>query len=283
LDEVEKAKNDFYNIAVARSKVKLSDESIDIYSALEDDNPELRNMMDNWQAVNSNNLDNMEFSGLISKKRAKSLREIEDYVPWQRIQDEMDDVHSAPVRGSTKSLTNVAKEKVFKRNAAVNKAAREYIDGEIDVDEFNEAIQQYQENLGEIDDILDNMLHNTAVLGRNSMRNHAANMIAARYAERYTEGKKKDKLKLYREEGRDDNGVRLNIVVNGRRVIVNIPDPLIAEAVIGMENINMPAVEIFAVMANLLRRGITTWPQFQLRQLGENRRHQPQLYRQHFD
>jgi len=267
LDEVEKAKNDFYNIAVARSKVKLSDESIDIYSALEDDNPELRNMMDNWQAVNSNNLDNMEFSGLISKKRAKSLREIEDYVPWQRIQDEMEDVHSAPVRGSTKSLTNVAKEKVFKRNAAVNKAARDYIDGEIDLDQFNEAIQKYQENLGEIDDILDNMLHNTAVLGRNSMRNHAANMVAARYAERYTEGKKKGKLKLYREEGRDDNGVRLNIVVNGRRVIVNIPDPLIAEAVIGMENINMPAVEIFAVMANLLRRGITTWPQFQLRQL----------------
>lgn len=267
LDEVEKAKNDFYNIAVARSKVKLSDESIDIYSALEDDNPELRNMMENWQAVNSNNLDNMEFSGLISKKRAKSLREIEDYVPWQRVQDEMDDVHSAPVRGSTKSLTNVAKEKVFKRNAAVNKAARDYIDGEIDLDEFNEAIQQYQENLGEIDDILDNMLHNTAVLGRNSMRNHAANMIAARYAERYTEGKKAGKLKIYREEGRDDNGVRLNIVVNGKRVIVNIPDPLIAEAVIGMENINMPAVEIFAVMANLLRRGITTWPQFQLRQL----------------
>jgi hypothetical protein len=267
LDEVEKAKNDFYNIAVARSKVKLSDESIDIYSALEDDNPELKNMMENWQAVNSNNLDNMEFSGLISKKRAKSLREIEDYVPWQRVQDEMDDVHSAPVRGSTKSLTNVAKEKVFKRNAAVNKAARDYIDGEIDLDEFNEAIQKYQENLGEIDDILDNMLHNTAVLGRNSMRNHAANMIASRYAERYTEGKKKDKLKLYREEGRDDNGVRLNIVVNGKRVIVNIPDPLIAEAVVGMENINMPAVEIFAVMANLLRRGITTWPQFQLRQL----------------
>jgi hypothetical protein len=267
LDEVEKAKNDFYNIAVARSKVKLSDESIDIYSALEDDNPELRNMMDNWQAVNRNNLDNMELSGLISKKRYKSLTEIDDYVPWQRIQDEMDDVHSAPVRGSTKSLTNVAKEKVFKRNAAVNKAARDYIDGEIDVDQFNEAIQKYQENLGEIDDILDNMLHNTAVLGRNSMRNHAANMIAARYAERYTEGKKKGKLKLYREEGRDDNGVRLNIVVNGRRVIVNIPDPLIAEAVIGMENINMPAVEIFAVMANLLRRGITTWPQFQLRQL----------------
>ena len=267
LDEVEKAKNDFYNIAVARSKVKLSDESIDIYSALEDDNPELRNMMDNWQAVNSNNLDNMEFSGLISKKRAKSLHEIEDYVPWQRIQDEMEDVHSAPIRGSTKSLTNVAKEKVFKRNAAVNKAAREYIDGEIDLDQFNEAIQLYQEDLGEIDDILDNMLHNTAVLGRNSMRNHAANMIAARYAERYTEGKKAGKLKLYREEGRDDNGVRLNIVVNGRRVIVNIPDPLIAEAVIGMENINMPAVEIFAVMANLLRRGITTWPQFQLRQL----------------
>jgi len=267
LDEVEKAKNDFYNIVVARSKVKLSDESIDIYSALEDDNPELRNMMDNWQAVNKNNLDNMEFSGIISDKRAKSLREIEDYVPWQRIQDEMEDVHSAPIRGSTKSLTNVAKEKVFKRNAAVNKAAREYIDGEIDLDQFNEAIQLYQEDLGEIDDILDNMLHNTAILGRNSMRNHAANMIAARYAERYTEGKKKGKLKLYREEGRDDNGVRLNIIVNGRRVIVNIPDPLIAEAIIGMENINMPAVEIFAVMANLLRRGITTWPQFQLRQL----------------
>jgi Large polyvalent protein associated domain 38 len=267
LDEVEKAKRDFYNIAIARSKVSLSDESIDIYSALEDDNPELRIMMDNWQAVNKNIIDNMEFSGLISKKRAKQLRDIKDYVPWQRIQDDMEDVHSPQGRSSTKSLTNVAKEKVFKRNAAVNKAAREYIDGEIDIDQFNEVMQQHQENLGEIDDILDNMLHNVAILGRNSMRNHAANMIAQRYAERYTEGKKKDKLRLFREEGKDENGVRVNIVINGRRVIVNIQDPLIAEAVLGMENINMPAVQVFAVMANLLRRGITTWPQFQLRQL----------------
>ena len=61
--------------------------------------------------------------------------------------------------------------------------------------------------------------------------------------------------------------MRTNILINGRRVIVEIKDPLIAEAVIGMENISMPAMELLGALANGLRRGITIWPQFQIRQL----------------
>ena len=266
LSELDDAKKRFLDIVVARSKVKLGDESIEVYSRLDEEYPELADMMENWQAVNANNLDNLEFSGIISKKRAKQLRDIKDYVPWQRLQDDMEDVHSAPTR-TTKNLTNVSKEKIFRRNAAITRAAQDYVDEKIDLDEFNEAVQNYQEDLGEIDNIVDNMIHNTMSITMNSIRNHAANAVAMRFAERYTDGKKKGKLKVFATEGTDKEGVRFNIIVNGRRIIVRITDPLIAQAVLGMENIAIPGMKYFSDVSNILRRTVTIWPQFQLRQL----------------
>ena len=266
LSELDDAKKRFLDIVVARSKVKLGDESIEVYSQLDEQYPELADMMENWTAVNGNNIENLEFSGIISKKRAKQLRDIKDYVPWQRLQDDMEDVHSAPTRTS-KSLTNVAKEKIFRRNAAINKAAQDYVDEKIDLDELNEAIQKYQEDLGEIDNIVDNMIHNTMNITMNSIRNHAANAVAMRFAERYTDGKKKGKLKVFSTEGTDKDGVRFNIIVNGRRIIVRITDPMIAQAVLGMENIAIPGMKYFSDVSNILRRTVTIWPQFQLRQL----------------
>ena len=266
LSELDDAKKRFLDIVVARSKVKLGDESIEVYSRLDEEYPELADMMENWQAVNANNLDNLEFSGIISKKRAKQLRDIKDYVPWQRLQDDMEDVHSAPTR-TTKNLTNVSKEKIFRRNAAITRAAQEYVDEKIDLDEFNEAVQNYQEDLGEIDNIVDNMIHNTMSITMNSIRNHAANAVAMRFAERYTDGKKKGKLKVFATEGTDKEGVRFNIIANGRRIIVRITDPLIAQAVLGMENIAIPGMKYFSDVSNILRRTVTIWPQFQLRQL----------------
>lgn len=266
LSELDDAKKRFLDIVVARSKVKLGDESIEVYSQLDEQYPELADMMENWTAVNGNNIENLEFSGIISKKRAKQLRDIKDYVPWQRLQDDMEDVHSAPTRTS-KSLTNVAKEKIFRRNAAINKAAQDYVDEKIDLNELNEAIQKYQEDLGEIDNIVDNMIHNTMNITMNSIRNHAANAVAMRFAERYTDGKKKGKLKVFSTEGTDKDGVRFNIIVNGRRIIVRITDPMIAQAVLGMENIAIPGMKYFSDVSNILRRTVTIWPQFQLRQL----------------
>ena len=230
-DSVEAAKN-LKNIEVAMQKVNMSDEAIDDFIALEKEYPELRKMMDNWTAVNQNMLDMMEFSGVISKKRAANLRAIEDYVPWYRIMDDQADIHTPMgVRG----MTNVGQEKKFR-------------EGEVDRD---------------IDDIVDNMIHNVMMMTRNSMKNYAANRVAMEYATRKENGK----IQLYPTEGSDAKGVRTNIIINGRRAIVNIPDPLVAEAVLGMENIEIPMIDILAVLANGLRRGITTFPVFQVSQL----------------
>ena len=116
----------------------------------------------------------------------------------------------------------------------------------------------------DIDDIVDNMLHNVAMITRNSMRNHANYRVVQEYATRNSKGQ----IRVFPEEGRTSDGaVRTNILINGRRIIVEIRDPLIAEAVIGMENIDMPALKLLGALANGLRRGITIWPQFQIRQL----------------
>lgn len=236
--ELVEAEKGLKAIDIARKKVNMDDEQIDFYSSLEDENPELRTMMDNWTAVNHNMIDNMEMSNLISAKRAKQLRSIKDYVPWYRIKDNMEEVHSPA--GAVRSLTNVAQEKKFG-------------DYETDLD---------------IDDIVDNMLHNVMVLTRNSIRNHAANQVAMAYATRHKEGKNKGKIIRFAEEGVGPNGeVRTNVVINGKRVIIEIQDPLIAQSVLGMESVAIPGLEIFGMIANNLRRGVTLWPEFQLKQL----------------
>jgi hypothetical protein len=233
----EEARRDLANIEKAIEKVNMDDEAIDDFIALEKQYPELRNMMDNWTAVNQNMIDMMEFSGLISKQRAKSLRSIKDYVPWYRIMDDQEDIHSAPK--NTRGLTNVAADKKFGP-------------GQTDRD---------------IDDIVDNMIHNVLTITRNTARNYAANRVVMEYGERYTEGKKAGKLRVFPKEGSDAEGVRFNIIANGRRIVVRIQDPLVAESVIGLENIDIPMNGALAFMANTLRRSITTFPAFQVAQL----------------
>ena len=235
LNDLLDAKQSLKQIGIAKKKVRMTEEQIKFYSDLEKANPELRNMLDNWTKVNANMIDMMLFGKIISKKRAERLKGIKDYVPWYRIQDDMEDVHDQTSMGGVRSNTNIAKEKKFK-------------DTEVDMD---------------IDDIVDNMLHNVMVITRNSMRNYAANRVADAYATRI-----KGKIAVYPKEGATKDGaVRLNILRSGRRVIVEIKDPLIAEAVTGMEDIAMPAMEMLGMLANGLRRGITLWPEFQVKQL----------------
>jgi hypothetical protein len=98
---------------------------------------------------------------------------------------------------------------------------------------------------------------------RNSMRNHAANRVVDSFGTRV-----KGKIAVFPREGSTKNGaVRLNILRNGRRIIVEIKDPLIAEAVTGMEDVAIPGMDVLGMAANGLRRGITLWPEFQVRQL----------------
>jgi hypothetical protein len=236
LDEILQAEKGLRMINIAKKKVRFTEDQIDFYGNLEKDNPELRKMLDNWTKVNDNMIDMMLFGKIISKKRAEQLKKIKDYVPWYRIKDDMEDVHADSKLGGVKRLTNVGKEKRFEDTVVVQ----------------------------DIDDIVDNMLHNVGMITRNSMRNYAANRVAQEYATRNERGQ----IRVFPEEGRTPEGaVRTNILVNGRRIIIEIKDPLIAEAVLGMENINMPALEMLSMLANGLRRGVTTWPTFQIRQL----------------
>ena len=232
-DDLAELKKELNNIEIVMQKINMTDEAIDDFIKLDETYPELKEMMENWTAVNQNMIDIMEFSGLISKQRAKTLRDIKDYVPWYRIMDDQIDIHSPP--GGTRGVTNVGREKKFKS-------------GEVDRD---------------IDDIVDNMVHNVLTLTRNSMRNYAANRIVMEYGTRNEKGK----LKVFATEGADNDGVRFNIVAAGRRIVVQIKDPLVAEAVIGMENIDIPMINALAYLANGLRRSITTFPAFQVVQL----------------
>jgi hypothetical protein len=235
LNDLLDAKQDLRQIGIAKKKVRMTEDQIDFYSKLDDNNPELGKMMQNWTKVNENMIDMMLFSKIINKKRAERLKGIKDYVPWYRIQDDMEDVHDKTTMGGVRSNTNIAKEKKFK-------------DTEVDMD---------------IDDIVDNMLHNVMTITRNSMRNHAANRVVDAYATRI-----KGKIAVFPKEGSTKNGaVRLNILRNGRRIIVEIKDPLIAESVTGMEDVAIPGMDMLGMAANGLRRGITLWPEFQVRQL----------------
>ena len=229
--EIESATEDFKNIQVALDKVNMDDEAIEDCIGLEKEYPQLKEMMQNWNHVNSNMIDMMEHSRIISAKRAETLRNIDDYVPWQRIQDEQADVH-APVFGS-KGVRNINREHRFTQ-------------GKVDAD---------------INDIVDNMLHNVMVTTRNSIKNYAANRIAQEYAVRNEKGK----IKVYPKEDFEHGIVK--ILVNGKKINVKIADPLIAKSVIGIEHIQIPMNEMLAFFSNGLRRSITFSGIFQVKQL----------------
>ena len=225
------AQEDVKQISIAMDKVNMDEEAIEEFIALEKDLPQLKEIMKNWNHVNKNMINMMEFSKIISAKRAETLRNIEDYVPWYRVQDDQEDVHQGTQ--SAKGVRNISREKRFK-------------EGKVTED---------------INDIVDNMLHNVMVTTRNSIRNFAANRIAQEYAERNEKGK----IRVYPAEDFDKGIVR--IMVNGKKINVKISDPLIAQSVIGIESFQMPMNNMMAGISNFLRRSITLSGIFQVKQL----------------
>jgi hypothetical protein len=83
--DIKEAKDELESIEKAAEKVLMTDNEIDDFIALENEYPQLREMMENWQAVNRNLLDNMFFARIIGKRRYNKLKSIKDYVPWYRI------------------------------------------------------------------------------------------------------------------------------------------------------------------------------------------------------
>jgi hypothetical protein len=104
--QIAEAKAELESIEKAAEKVLMTDNEIDDFIALENEYPQLREMMENWQAVNRNLLDNMFFARIIGKKRYNKLKSIKDYVPWYRITDDMEDIHM-PTAGAIRGLTDV--------------------------------------------------------------------------------------------------------------------------------------------------------------------------------
>jgi hypothetical protein len=233
---VEVAAKQLADIERAFSKITMSEEAIEDFGALNKAHPELNTIMENWTKVNHNQLDMQLFSGLISKSRHKQLKDIKDYVPWQRIMDDMEDLHTQTPGKNVRGLTNVAQPKAFQKGRTDR----------------------------QVDDILHNMIVNVVTMSRNAARNYAANRVAQEYATR----NQNNRIKVFPKEGvMSDGSVRTNIVMNGRRVIVEFKDPLIAEAVLGMESIDIPMIGALAFIANGLRRSVTINPIFQLKQM----------------
>ena len=229
------AQENFNGIDIARQKVNLNDTQIDQLIDLEKKYPVLREMMDIWNDVSKNMINMMEFGKIISKQTADMYRGIKDYVPWQRIQPE--DISQDPSKPTffygAKGVRNISREQKFKA-------------GKVDL---------------AIDNVLDNMVHHVVLTSRNVIKNYAANRIAAEYGERNEKGK----LRVYPKE--DHSRGIVKILVNGRKINIRIVDPLIAQAVIGMESMNIPLMGLMGFGAQMLRRTITYSGIFQLRQL----------------
>ena len=236
LGEVLQAEKGLRQINIAMKKVRMTDEQIQYYGNLDKENPELRTMLDNWTKVNENLIDMMLFAKIISQKRAEQLKQIKDYVPWYRLRDDALDPHDRPKMMAPRGLRAAAERR------------------------FEDSIVT-----SDIDDIVDNMFHNVFMITRNVMNNYAANRIAQEYATRNPKGQ----IAVFPEAGIDPvtKAVRVAILINGRSVVIEIKDPLIAEAVLGLENVAFPAFKMLSYFANGLRRGITLWPEFQVRQL----------------
>jgi hypothetical protein len=278
---------------IAEEKVTMSEAEIEDFISREEAHPELKEILDNFGAVNQNLLRFWKDVGLLSDPRYERLAAIKDYVPWYRIMNDEEDVHS-PLQATTRSATNIGKEKLFKsgKPSVINDFIIE--EGQdvfkiqpsrinaVKLNGIRLKPDQYEstpngevrlkveykpndvlviETQREIENMIDNMTRNVMRMTMNGLRQYAANRIGSEYATRDSKGQIMTFPKVDREKGRFD------YIYNGRRTIVEIQDPLIAEAVLGMETVGMEMWKPLAAAANFTRRTITLSPVFQLKQV----------------
>jgi hypothetical protein len=277
---------------IREDKVTMSEQEIADFIQREEAHPELKEILDNFNAVNQNLLRFWRDVGLLSEARYNRLSSIKDYVPWYRVMDDDADIHD-PVQATTRSATNIGKEKLFKagkpsvvtdftveENQKVFKVQPGTVNAvklngirlkpdQYDVQPNGEITLKVEAKPGqllvvetqrEIENMIDNMTRNVMRMTMNGLRKYAANRIVSEYATR-------EAGKIKRFATADRNKGRFDYIENGRRTIVEIQDPLIAEAVLGMETVGMKMWEPLAAAANFTRRTITLSPVFQLKQV----------------
>lgn len=293
--EFQDAKRDLETIKkIAEDKVSMSEEMIEEFISRENVHPELREIMDNFNAVNKNLLAFWRQVGLISENRYNTLANIKDYVPWYRIMNDEEDVHS-PLQATTRSATNIGKEKLFGpgkpsvvndfiveenqkvfkiqpgRVNAVKLEGKKLKPEDYEVTPQGEVTLKVDYKPGdvlivetqrEIENIIDNMTRNVMRMTMNGLRQYAAQRIVSEYATRDADGKIMTFGKTDIAKGRFD------FIRDGRRTVVEIQDPLLAEGVLGMETVGMKMLwEPLATAANFTRRTITLSPVFQVKQV----------------
>ena len=230
----------------------LNDDAIDEIIALEDKYPELKEMMKNWKGVSHNMIDNMAFSSRISQKEADGLKEIKDYSPWQRLRDEEEEgLFGNRSTGATSGIARFRKTRT-----------------ELP-----------------LENVIENMTNQVKRMVNSSLTSFAYNRIAMEYAVRKDQviDKKtglpkvdkttglpaKGKIKVFPKDGRDSDGVRFPIYVNGKRIVIQIADEQIADAMLGlaMGPVNVPFQAALSGFSNLVRRSITFSGYFQTKQV----------------
>jgi hypothetical protein len=294
--EVDDLKVDLEAINKAASSVNMSEEEMYEFAALDAKHPELRTLMDNWTAVNQDLLRVWRQVGLISQGRYETLSAIKDYVPWYRIMSDDEDIHSAgqAVQSTTRSLVNIGREKLFKSGRPRNvvditatagqkdfkirptsvvrvrvngklvksKLVTATPDGNVHIEmDLNDGDLVTFTTNREIQNIVDNMTRNVMRMTMNGIRQFASNRIVLDYAVRNNDGKIRVYPSVNPEEG------KFNWMVNGKKVVVQIQDPLVVASIYGMENINLRMWEPLAAVANLLRRSVTLSGVFQVNQV----------------
>jgi hypothetical protein len=290
---VKDLESDVEAINKAVSSVNMSEEEMGEFAALDEKHPELKDLMKNWNAVNQNLLKFWRQVGLLSAGRYEKLSAIKDYVPWYRIMNDEEDIHS-PIQSTTRSMTNIGREKLFKRGKPISvvdfraqqgqqdfkiqpssvvkvKVNGQAVDpskvsvtssGEVRIDmplEENDLV--VFETNREIENIIDNMTRNVMRMTMNGIRQFAANRIVLEYASRNENGK----IMVFPNVDKDKG--RFNWMVNGKKVVVEIQDPLVAASIYGMENLNLQMWAPLAAVANFTRRTITLSGVFQIKQV----------------
>jgi hypothetical protein len=283
-------------------KINMSPDEITEFLDREKDHPELRNIMDNFNAINQNLLSFWLDVGLLSKGRYDVLSKIQDYVPWHRIME--DDVNpentepTSPMLSSTRSMTNIGREKIMRDGkpevketfkvktgqrifkvkpssdvfveingqALPSGAYRFTSDGTVTINSLiplSVGDRVVITTNREIENMIDNMTRSVMRMTLNGLRHQAARKTVSEYADRDEKGR----IIVYTKAGRTKESNRFSYIANGKPIIVGIEDKLISDAIYGLDTVSLTSNNLMSAASNFIRRSITLSGAFQVKQV----------------
>lgn len=291
------AQESLKSVKRAVSSVTMSEDEMYEFAALDKRHPELREILDNFKAVNQNLLKVWYDVGLLSEARYNTLSSIKDYVPWYRIMNDGEDPHTS-TQTTTRNLLNIGREKRFKRGAPIKvvdfivkegqdtfkvppstivrvevngiKVRGEFLsvtpEGELKISmpegqELETGDLVVVNTTRPIANIIDNMTQNVMRMTINGIRQYAAGRIVNEYATKDPDGN----LMIFPSE--DEAKGRIPYVLDGKRVIVEISDPLVASSIFGLSQTPLDMFAPMAAISNFTRRTVTLSGAFQLKQV----------------